>query len=891
MPKNYPALLVPEILPQDPSFACISTYKLWKDSVAPEIIRKLASTPDFHLTICAPTSTLCFQGLQYNFNIRKNKLAAELDKSSIITMDELWKYNNLMYQQSHEPRKMEIYSNWVVHNTVSGFGIVVKLQNNGSLIINHQTYFVELSREEMDLLYIEQDESVGRYEKFDKSFCMILHEISNNKTIIKYVHGMTQYIARIFMYNGSRLIKMFDPQKRIDASLFSKASAVEYVFKRQDLKAERDAARILREKRRKDSKSINEMIAGKAKSYMEKARVILRHEQKHHEDRMEPLSNLLLIDKKINRLLSGYIIDNETDILRLYDMQDKRQKTVTTALSTLKLLPNPVMTKEDFQTMVRIDPNIVKDEELRNKVIELLKQRREILISLWEVFQCENQDGTLKILEDETAERDHEFVAQFGDLLETYERDSSNGRQVARKGLLLIRAYEYYMKFDLILEPVLNPEIIRLLFLLYPDRSKEVEKLIYQDFVHRYGDATNANVCFISPIRTVTQVDFCSEIEYCNFRREVDKLQILSCKEYYTRMLKVASEWCKQVNTLKREEYRMQYEYQVPTLAEEILSYSSELDGRELRNIYAHVADPEHHSKRIAMAPDFFVEELPTLWKEKKLKRNYAGETKGTSKFDFRLKTLDELFDFHRWTPAEKEKYRKCHNYNGDNQQIKDYSEFREAFDLLTTTIARINEYERNIEKCYCDISKHEKIGRALEASSLRADLELYISGYDNNIKEQNRLIELIMNLAFTQNRMLCVFRNSDKLDTMMTFLESFEPTPGFTENDQSLIIEKLVGFVLFKIRDETQRQLLRTTNAKLTWNPQIFAIKQNLAIQGKCGEESMELSLESLATAPAFNPMYAATKQSNPRTAQIVSEHPHTLPIGTIENGQQKRL
>ncbi len=532
-------------------------------------------------------------------------------------------------------------------------------------------------------------------------------------------------------------------------------------------------------------------------------------------------------------------LDNQAEILSLDRMQNQQQRQISAYLSSNNKIEMAVRTKEDFYIAVRNNPSILRDEKLKKEIMKLLEVRADFLDKLRDIFVEERKTS----LPSNAKLPDNNFIQQFSKILKKH----LVGDVVTYDGLMLIEAYKYYKKLSLILEPILNPKIIDLLFSKRIDMDS-VYKLIDIDLQTRFTDGTNSNVIFnLNEIeKELTQLDYASEIEACLLKEKKTAYKHIEQHRYWALIKTHANIEIEKLNISINPEENIFSNYKVPGISNGIVGFKSELD-RELSAIHGQIASHFPERKQ-SDEPSILIENIPSvLWAANNIQGNYSGEITGASVFKLDVKTLDELMNFHGWSEEEKI-YHKQH-YELDDDRIKKYYEFRELYDLLSISASRTAEYSRCIIQYFNDFEGHLNKKRAFEAYLLKSKLELYIIAYENHLEEQKKLINAIMATEFVKKRIYDVFMDPLSIQELLTFLDGFEVGEMLDETIKNNVI-----YILQEIKKQVQNELMEKTNLKLIKDSsQIKNIKEKLATASRQdlpteiqnNSKELEISLE----------------------------------------------
>jgi len=291
--------------------------------------------------------------------------------NNIFSIKKVWELNNVLYDMIQPD--LLLYTRLMHLYRISGLGIVLYEEDDGSIIIHTQGFYVRLTKEEFDLLYIKREE--GEYQKFDMVFARKLGEINQEKKI-GYTREFAEYIHRILFYNFDKL-----NQIKLTRQQFALSQKTQYFYTEKELIEEREWFHERRSEELK-IKNINQIIHRKAEKFVIELLGKFRDENPYL---LKYLLEQIRLDKMIDALIDNYYLENEFEITRYDQILDEDQKIAVLAMVQKNKMKRPIKSRLHFREMVKSDISflsLIKDESIRKEIIKLIEKKKKFLVPL-----------------------------------------------------------------------------------------------------------------------------------------------------------------------------------------------------------------------------------------------------------------------------------------------------------------------------------------------------------------------------------------------------------------------------------------------------------------------------------------------------------------------------
>jgi hypothetical protein len=177
-------------------------------------------------------------------------------------------------------------------------------------------------------------------------------------------------VAVLFMHRKQYIMERLAQVRMLDLKDLKHVASIIYAQPQRELEGERNKEIQFRTFNLKRNKTLENVLRKKARVYIEK---VSQEFFRLDPNRKGIIVSLLKIDKIIEHLLSEYYDNNEYQITLQHKLLDPKQREI---ISEDNFIPND---KNYFCWRARSEPTIIKNEALREKIIELKDKSDNVL--------------------------------------------------------------------------------------------------------------------------------------------------------------------------------------------------------------------------------------------------------------------------------------------------------------------------------------------------------------------------------------------------------------------------------------------------------------------------------------------------------------------------------
>jgi uncharacterized protein with HEPN domain/predicted nucleotidyltransferase len=778
-PKSYPAILRKRVYQDEKGAYCYfdPMYGPWNIEILnrlPQDLNQFLSQPNNfrHLwqNISIDTRFLFYRGLTGYYLRDPNEVPesnVELINNAIITMDQLWHLNNIIYEQASEYNK-QLYPAFSKYNSQHGWGIIHDTYPDGAVLIEHQHYLIKLSKYEMDMLYAKREDD--SYSKADDYFSRIVpNQIMRGQYPLTQISGVASFLTRLFLLNKQLIIDSITKLGHINAETFAKASTAEHAPNQEFLSKRVTDAHQARSLRLDQRPLINKIIQSKADSYIDELLQKIAN-LSIYPNLLATFLKMIELQVHLHQEADNYYKLHEAELTRRYYIQDEKQRTMSEQISSHSRQLPMIKTKNDFRDICT---------DAIHQVLDFLINDKELL------NRIKGISGKFNKLQN---------ILEQNNLL--------SNNTIAIWGIL-----------NCLLHLIDDPSLVELLR-TNPSKLEELKVKAYNNFKNKYLDATEPSqiILYIPNRQPLLMVDFSSEVEYTYYHES--KIQ---SEQIFDGLATVQNQKLKGfLDRLKNNDINLvanveedlpstcTYTYSVPIIFNGILGFNSELD-RHLAAIHGQIAG--HVRERKMNMPSLMVDSyVSTLsrYNQELLysKFDYRGEIHSTS--IFKQENITNLYDLMRlqgWTEEEIKSY--GNDFTEDDQTICEYYEFRNLYDQLKSLSLRLNEYQEKIEECLELIEQHQtKKSSNFILKNLIDDYFTFFEAYKKLLERQKKISSDIMKLPYTCKRILLVIKEPYELEKLIEYIN----VTHLTDNNVEVVLQKIINTVRQEVCNELHR-------------------------------------------------------------------------------------
>ncbi|OJW68803.1 MAG: hypothetical protein BGO68_04475 [Candidatus Amoebophilus sp. 36-38] len=547
------------------------------------------------------------------------------------------------------------------------------------------------------------------------------HDLVLEKRKIRDIAITAQEICDTIICNKEKILKNLSDFKQINAATIFNASSVLWMYRHEELKKEREATESFRKDRLKDKKILRDIIKEKSRNYIRK---IIKALIKINEEERKLILESALLGKEIDQILTKYYNENEEKIIFLWGITDPNQRKLLYYIlkENGKAHPEIISGLNYFRLIARINFELIKNEQDRSKILELVKEHKEVL----ERFKCYLFNTFLH--------------SSFASLAEDRLRQS----------------YHIFSR-------IRNPRIVQILIdnngnLEGSDKRKARKKLgqlVERDLTKQYCEKVEMPFSFVTGNFSTRLMDFSSEVECVHHEnRETKKIQLERDVENNLNHLPSSL----------REFILQGKDIPLARESDTILGFGNS----DISIIHQQISAIGHSSKRIFMKPEILTENLPDLMEGKLITGiGIDIKTTGTSKLKIDITDLNDLMDILGWSIREKAEYKKHNNFEYENLLIKEYYDFHRTYGQLEKAQNRAKEYKRKISDIEDRLSLPHGEYSKMQRLNLKEKLENYKRALAQNFKIQRELLYHIAALPYTQKRIEQALHDPYLIETM----------------------------------------------------------------------------------------------------------------------------
>ncbi|MFA6060539.1 MAG: hypothetical protein WC756_20225 [Taibaiella sp.] len=367
-PIHYPAFIVPETRYNS------ENSRHWRVNYSSNI---------YQVQPREVLNSVCFEAMTMysDFFQGAPKLIEYLKEEKILSIEELWRFNNEAY------KKYPDYFSWSEkfksHNMLEGWGIIVRHEQNGDLIIHHQGCFLRLTKQEFELIYVKHP--LLGHCSYNLTIAQLQKNLASDINVFN-IEMISRYFAIILISYKERLSNIFRSTPFINATIFSHAIDVEYALTREDLLLENKKSQDFAQQRFRKNSMALDVLTEKAMQYFECVQIKLKDIP---TDIKILALDMLAYILQLDHLLDNYYKKNEFSITYNANSQDDKQKNITRALG-VTLIANKIEFRREILSNHQLRSNLEIYEEFY-KLYEKLTKRLKFI----ERYSC---DFDLKLI-------------------------------------------------------------------------------------------------------------------------------------------------------------------------------------------------------------------------------------------------------------------------------------------------------------------------------------------------------------------------------------------------------------------------------------------------------------------------------------------------------------